>query len=205
MLILLTLFHGGPDDAAFEREALAHLDVVYRMARRLAGSAADAEDLVQETYLRAYRFFHQFERGTNCKAWLMRILHNVHVNAWQRRTRGPDRVSLDVAEDFFTFNAVADSAEPTPEQALMAGTWDHEVLKALDRLPEEFRTAVLLCDVQEMTYKDMADLLSVPIGTVRSRIARGRRLLQKTLAEYATAQGLVQRDSQNSFHRPLDA
>lgn len=180
------------DPAAFEREALTHMDAVYRVARRMTANDRDAEDLVQETYLRAFRFFHQFEPGTNCRAWLMRILHNVRITTWQRRTRAPATVSLDATEDFFLYSHLRESSsDPSPEDVVLAGTWDHEIRAALDRLPPEFRSVVVMCDVEELTYKEIARILGIPIGTVRSRLARGRRLLQRLLWDYLRERNLV--------------
>jgi RNA polymerase sigma-70 factor (ECF subfamily) len=183
------LFGSRPqaDPAAFEKEALVHMDVLFRTARRMTGSDKDAEDLVQETFTRAYRFWHQFQAGTNCRAWLMRILHNVHINFLQKKGRTPPPVSIEASEDFYLYGRLADgasTADPSPEQIIISEVWDHEILDALDRLPAEFREVLVLSDVEEMAYKDIATALNVPIGTVRSRLARGRRLMQKFLWDY---------------------
>lgn len=189
--MLLSLFGARPpvDDEAFHREAMPHFDSLFRTARRLAGNQRDAEDLVQETFLRAYRFFRQFEPGTNCRAWLMRILHNVHVNAWQKRSRAPASVSLESTEDYFLY-ARTDGG-PSAESVVLSGTTDAEILEALDRLPLEYRSVVVLADVEQLQYKEIASILDVPIGTVRSRLARGRRLLQKMLLDYGRERNLA--------------
>jgi len=173
-----------PDPDTFEREALVHLDALYRTARRLSGHDRDAEDLVQETYMRAFRFFHQFQPGTNCRAWLMRILHNVYINAFHRRSRAPLSVPLEGGDDYAGSARIADESQPGPEQQILDATWDTEIRDAMGRLPVEYRTVVLLSDVEELSYKEIASTLRIPIGTVRSRLARGRRLLQKTLFDY---------------------
>ena len=170
----------GPTDvrATFEAEALGHLDALYRAALHLTRSPADAEDLVQDTFVKAFRFAVQFERGTNLKAWLFTILHNTYRN--QRRAARRSTVDVD-SERVENSSAPADQWE-TPEQILMRGTVDADVQGALDSLPDPFRQAVWLRDVEEFSYLEMAQLLDVPLGTVMSRISRGRRLLYERLA-----------------------
>lgn len=179
---------------------MPHADAVYRAARLLCGNDRDAEDLAQEALLRAYRFFHSYQPGTNCRGWLMRILHNVYINDWNRRKRSPTPVSVDDVEEFFLYAHMRVDAPgtPGPEDQVMAGAWDHEIVAAFDRLPEEFRTAVLLCDVEELSYKDIAETLHVPIGTVRSRLARGRGMLRKLLYDYARERGAVESGADSS-------
>lgn len=170
----------GPTDvpAAFEAEALGHLDALYRAALHLTRSPADAEDLVQDTFVKAFRFAVQFERGTNLKAWLFTILHNTYRN--QRRAARRSTVDVD-SERVENSSAPADQWE-TPEQILMRGTVAADVQAALDSLPDPFRQAVWLRDVEEFSYLEMAQVLDVPLGTVMSRISRGRRLLYERLA-----------------------
>ncbi len=165
------------DRAAFEREALAQLDGLYGAAWRLTRNAADAEDLVQETYLKAFRFAHRFEPGTNLRAWLFTILHNTFRN--RRRDAGRDPVAVD--------SEVVERAAPTapaasPEQMLIRAALDADVQAAIDRLPPVFRDAVWLRDVEEFSYAEIARILDVPPGTVMSRISRGRRLLYAELS-----------------------
>ena len=157
----------------FAQEALSHIDSLYGTALRLTRRAADAEDLVQDTYLKAFRSAHQFARGTNLKAWLFTILHNTFRNARRHDGRNPVDVDSEVVE-----RAASDSPGAlSPEQILSRATLDADLQAALDDLPEAFRQAVWLRDVEELTYAEMADVLSVPIGTVMSRISRGRRAL----------------------------
>lgn len=161
------------DDEAFAQAALSHIDSLYGTALRLTRRAADAEDLVQDTYLKAFRSAHQFEPGTNLKAWLFTILHNTFRNARRHDGRNPVDVDSEAVE-----RAVGTGpSEQSPEQILTRATLDANLQAALDALPDAFRQAVWLRDVEELTYAEMAQVLDVPIGTVMSRISRGRRAL----------------------------
>ncbi len=164
----------GPE-TAFEREALACLDALYGTALRLTANPADAEDLVQDTYLKALRAEAQFTPGTNLKAWLFTILHNTFLNRRRRAVREPVALEPDEIE------RVASGAVETPETLLLRGTLDADLQAALDALPHAFREAVWLRDVEEFSYADIAKILEIPIGTVMSRISRGRRLLYERL------------------------
>jgi RNA polymerase sigma-70 factor (ECF subfamily) len=162
----------------FAREALSYVDSLYGTALRLTRRPADAEDLVQDTYLKAFRSSGQFKRGTNLKAWLFTILHNTFKNVLRHDGRNPVDVDSEVVEQ-----AAGDAAqEPTPEQILTRATLDADLQAALDDLPEAFRQAVWLRDVEELTYAEIAEVLDVPVGTVMSRISRGRRALYERLA-----------------------
>ncbi|MHB2018381.1 MAG: sigma-70 family RNA polymerase sigma factor [Candidatus Xenobia bacterium] len=175
------------DPESFEREALVHMPALYRTARRLTGNDKDAEDLVQETFLRAFRFWNQFEQGTNARAWLFKILHNVHINTYHQKTRNVAQVSLDGTEEFFLYNHLAEGEKQSdlnPEEEVLSRIWDTEVLEALEKLPHDFKVVVLLADVEEFSYKEIAEIVGCPIGTVRSRLARGRRALQRLLWDY---------------------
>ncbi len=175
------------DPESFEKEALIHMPALYRTARRLTGNDKDAEDLVQETYLRAFRFWNQFQSGTNARAWLFKILHNVHINSFHQKARNPAQVSLEGTEDFFLYNHLNDgggNGEKGPEEEVLSRIWDTEIKEALEKLPPEFKMVVLLADVEECSYKEIAEIMGCPIGTVRSRLARGRRALQKLLWDY---------------------
>jgi RNA polymerase sigma-70 factor (ECF subfamily) len=161
------------EDAQFAQEALSHLDSLYGTALRLTRRPPDAEDLVQDTYLKAFRSAHQFERGTNLKAWLFTILHNTYRNMRRHDGRNPVDVDSEAVD------RAADGAgdRDTPEQLLSRATLDADLQAALDALPEAFRQAVWLRDVEELSYAEIASVLDVPIGTVMSRISRGRRAL----------------------------
>ncbi len=174
--------------AAFEREALVHLDAVYRVALRLAGNPADAEDLVQETMLKAYRSWNQFQPGTNAKAWLLTILRNSFINEYRRRTRHPETVDVDTIEPFAVFEEIQDD---DPQGTFFDQIVDDEVLRAIDELPEAFRETVMLSDVEGLRYEEIAKMLDVPVGTVKSRLFRARRMLQAKLYRYAVDMGYI--------------
>jgi RNA polymerase sigma-70 factor, ECF subfamily len=176
---------------AFEAEAVPHLGRVYAAARRLARPGADAEDLVQETFLRAYRTYDNFTRGTDCRAWLLTILYSVFANRWRRLQREPTARPDDELERAADRDRTADDWEEPLLAAIGAGTWGTgaAVETALRSLSEEHRRAVLLVDVEELTYEEAATALECPIGTVRSRLSRARRRLAAQLATYARELG----------------
>ncbi len=183
--------HPVTDPILFESEMNPHLDALYRNAMRLTGNANDAEDLLQDTYLRAYRFFYQYQPGTNAKAWLFRIMNTVFLNEYRRKARQGETVSYDGLEDFYLYNRLVEdfSGNDRPEtdnpEKLVLEKLDIEAIeRAIAALPVEFRDTVALATVEEMSYQEIADALSIPVGTVRSRLSRGRKLLQKALWEY---------------------
>jgi len=181
--------------ARFERDALEFLDQMYSAALRMTRNPADAEDLVQETYLRAYRGFGGFREGTNLKAWLYKILTNTFINTYRAKKRRPDEVDLDDTEDFYLFRRLggleAAAANRTPESEVLDSIPDEVVKEALEALPEQFRMAVLLADVEGFSYKEIAEILDVPVGTVMSRLYRGRRLLEAAMLEFARDHGYL--------------
>ena len=178
----------------FETEALRYLDALYRTALRMTRSEADAEDLVQETYIRAFRFRDQFTLGTNMKAWLFRILTNTFINTYRRKVAQPEVTDLEGVDESSLYRRMADeraaSSSPDPEAELLSRVVDSEVTDALEELPEKFRTAVLL-DVEGFSYKEIAEMLGIPIGTVMSRLHRGRKFLQKRLYDLARERGIA--------------
>ena len=179
-------------EARFEAEALPLLQGLYSAAFRLTRNAADAEDLVQETFLRAYRGFHQFEPGTNLKAWLYRILMNTFINTYRKKQREPQTVSDDEIEDWYLYSKMTEQgAEPSAEAEVIESLPDEDVQEALSSLPEQFRIAVLLADVEGFSYKEIAEITGVPIGTVMSRLHRGRKALEKRLWDVVRERGLV--------------
>ena len=188
----------------FETEALSFLDALYRTALRMTRSEAEAEDLVQEAYIRAFRFRHQFTPGTNLKAWLFRILTNTFINQYRRKAARPDTTELDDVEESILYRHMRDvspgSASPDPEAELIDNTLSSEVKDALEALPEKFRTTLLL-DVEGFSYKEIAEVLDIPIGTVMSRLHRGRKFLQKRLYDLARDHGIV---AARAMPRPAD-
>lgn len=181
--------------ASIEEEALQQVDSLYRTALRMTRNPQDAEDLVQETYYRAFRSAHQFQPGTNLRAWLFKILTNSFINQYRKRARNPQSTSLDDVEDFYLYNHLVDSGvQPDsidPEATVIDRFAEADVIQALEQLPLEFRQVVLLADVEGFAYKEIADIVGIPVGTVMSRLHRGRRRLQKQLWDYAVASGYL--------------
>lgn len=179
-------------DERFERDALPLMPELYAAAMRLTRNPDDAGDLLQETYLRAYRGFAGFEEGTNLRAWLYRILMNAFINIYRKRQREPQTVSDDDVEDWYLYDRLGGrEAEPSAEAKVLENIPDEDVQEALASLPDNFRLAVLLADVDGFSYKEIADILDVPIGTVMSRLHRGRRALEKRLWDVVRERGLV--------------
>ena len=178
----------------FEAEALTFLDALYRTALRMTRSEADAEDLVQETYIKAFRAREQFTPGTNLKAWLFRILTNTFINTYRRRQTQPEFTELDDVDEFSLYRRMSDlktsSNAGDPESEFLNAIVDTEVKDALAELPEKFRSVVLL-DVEGFSYKEIAEMLDIPIGTVMSRLHRGRKFLQKRLLDLAQERGIA--------------
>ena len=178
------------DRVRFEEEALQLSDQVYQVARRLAGSREEAEDLVQETYARAFRAWRSFEPGTNLRAWLFRILTNLNIDRGRRSQRSPDMQPLEET-DYFLYNKLEESTSDanTDERRVVERLSQNDAVAALADLPHDFRDVVLLVDLADFTYSDAAQILDIPIGTVMSRLHRGRRILKRSLAESAVEDG----------------
>ena len=172
----------------FEAVALAHIDSVYRFALYMSKNKSNAEDLVQDTYLKAYRFFDKFEAGTNCKAWLLTILRNTFINTIYRDSGHPQTIYLPEMEEHGR-ELLADS---DTEGEVFKNLLDDDITAAINILPAEYKTAILLADIEGLSYKEIADIMDCPIGTVMSRLHRGRRLLRERLYNYAVRYGYVE-------------
>lgn len=182
----------GTLEERFEREALPLMADLYAAALRLTRNPADAEDLIQEAYLRAFRGFSGFRPGTNLRAWLYRILMNTFINSYRKRQREPQTVSDDQVEEWYLYDRLArEGAGASAEAEVLESLPDEDVQAALESLPEQFRVAVLLADVEGFSYREIAEMLGVPIGTVMSRLHRGRRALERALWEAVRERGLV--------------
>jgi len=180
-------------NARFEATALPYLDQLYSAALRMTRNPADAQDLVQETFVKAFAAFHQFEEGTNLKAWLYRILTNTYINIYRKRQREPQQTMTDEIDDWSLAKAMGHTSAGlrSAETEALDHLPDSAVKDALAGLPEDFRLAVYLADVEGFSYKEIADIMGTPIGTVMSRLHRGRKALQKALFSYAAERGLV--------------
>ena len=187
------------DQATFAEAAMPLMDQLFAAARRMTRNAADAEDLVQETYLKAYRGYDRFEEGSNLKAWMYRILTNSYINRYRAKQRRPDESDLSDVEDMYLYRRLSgENSEigASAEDAFLNSVTDDAVKAAIEAIPENFRIAVLLADVEGFAYKEIAEILEIPIGTVMSRIHRGRKALEKQLHEYAGERNLLPDDEE---------
>ena len=183
------------DQAQFADVAMEYMPSLYSAALRMTRSSADAEDLVQETYLKAYRAYDRFQEGTNLKAWLYKILTNTFINSYRAKQRRPQLSDVEDVEDLYLFRRLGGAegamAGRSAEDEVIDLFTDTEVKEALESLPDTFRMAVLLADVEGFSYKEIAEIMDVPVGTVMSRLHRGRKALQKALMEFGRERGLV--------------
>ncbi len=181
----------------FEREAIPHMDALLRSGLRMTKNEKDAEDLVQETMVKAYRFWDKFEKGSNCRAWLFRIMTNIFINEYRSKSRSPMSISTDDVDDNFLYGQLASGGtNDTPEQALFAKIFDNDVKNAIDKLPDDFRMVIVLSFLEGFSYQEIADITDLQLGTVKSRLHRGRKLLQKELYDYAIQNGFIKGNSQ---------
>ena len=177
---------------AFEKEALPHMDALYRTALRMTKNNNDAEDLVQEAYVKAYRFWDRFEPGSNCRAWLFKIMTNIFINDYRSKSRSPMSVNVDEIDASFLYGQLAATApSDNPEKELFAKIFDDDVKRAIEGLPEDFRLVVVLSFLEGFSYQEIADIADLQLGTVKSRLHRGRKLLQKALYDYAIKNGYI--------------
>lgn len=173
----------------FDAEAMPHMNLLHNYAYKMTSNQLDADDLLQETYLRAFRFFDKFERGTNCKAWLFRIMKNLFINKYRKNQKEPGKVDYGEIENFFD-NIRSEKIDSTDlQQKVFSNLLDDDLTNALNSLQDDFKTVVILCDLEGLSYEEIADFVQCPIGTVRSRLHRGRKMLQQKLYNYAKKRG----------------
>ncbi|MFA7421002.1 MAG: sigma-70 family RNA polymerase sigma factor [Melioribacteraceae bacterium] len=184
--------------ADFEREAVPHMNAVYNFALRMTGDEDDANDLVQETYLKAFRFFDKFEKGTNCKAWLFRIMKNSYINDYRKAVKEPNKVDYEDVQNFYENIKPNEIDSRHYEQDAFSNLLDDEITNVLSALPEDFRTAIILSDIEGFTYEEIADFVDIPVGTVRSRLHRARKMLYAQLYDYAKDKGYVNKKKEKS-------
>ncbi len=177
----------------FEAEAIPHKEALYNFALKMTNDLDDADDLVQETYLKAFRYFDKFERGTNCKAWLFSIMRNTFINEYRRVQKQPNKVDYDDVQNFFETIKETEVKYQHVVGDAYSNTLDDEVTNAIAALPQDFQTIILLSDVEGFTYEEIAEFLSCPIGTVRSRLHRARKMLYSKLYDYAYKTGYVEK------------
>jgi len=177
---------------AFDAETVPHLDALYRTALRMTKNVNDAEDLVQETYVKAYRFWDKFEPGSNARAWLFKIMTNVFINEYRSKSRSPVAVNVDELDDSFLYGQLATTTPgDNPERQLAAKIFDEDVKRAIENLPDDFRLVVVLSFIEGFSYQEIAEIADLQLGTVKSRLHRGRKLLQKELLDYAIKNGFI--------------
>jgi RNA polymerase sigma-70 factor, ECF subfamily len=181
----------------FEREAVPHMDALYNFALKMTGDSDDANDLLQETYLKAFRFFDKFEKGTNCKAWLFSIMKNTFINTYRKQSKEPDKVDYEDVENFYENIKASSTDDAHLEKEIFDNLLDDELSEAIAGLPEDFRTVILLCDIEGYSYEEIADFVDIPVGTVRSRLHRARKMMYTKLYKYAENKGYMDKKETN--------
>lgn len=180
-------------DRIFSKEFLPHMDALYNFAFHLTTDEDDSNDLVQETFLKAYRFIESYQQGTNAKAWLFKILKNGFINDYRRRSKQPSKVDYDEVVSYHDTDDESHVEYLDLRQELFQGMLGDEVTRALNELPVDFKTIILLCDIEEFSYEEIAKIIDIPIGTVRSRLHRARNILKEKLREYARQEGFKEK------------
>lgn len=176
------------------------MDALYRTALRMTKNANDAEDLVQETFVKAYRFWDRFEPGSNCRAWLFKIMTNIFINDYRSKSRTPTPVNVDDIDDSYLYNYLAGTqSESNPEQQFLSKVFDDDVRQAIEELPDDFRVVVILSFLEGFSYQEIAEIVGLQLGTVKSRLHRGRKLLQKQLLDYAVRNGYIKESNKNEL------
>ena len=178
-------------DALFKKEMVPHMSLLYNFAIRTTGNADDAKDLLQDTFLKAYRFIEKYEKGTNAKAWLFRIMKNSFINDYRKSSRAPDQVNYDEIAEYYDLVREKTSDGNDLRQQVFDNLLDDEVVAAMESLTEEFRTIIILSDLEGLTYEEIAEILNIPLGTVRSRLHRARKVMQKKLRAFAVKNGYI--------------
>ena len=181
-------------DLLYQKEMVPHMDLLYHFALRTTGGADDAKDLLQETYLKAYRFIDKYEQGTNAKAWLFRIMKNSFINNYRKTSRAPEQVDYDAIEDYYELVRDQTLEGNDMRKQFYNDLLEDEVVKAMDSITEEFRTIIILSDLEGLTYEEISEMLDIPLGTVRSRLHRARKNLQVKLRKFAIAKGYLSKE-----------
>ena len=176
----------------FEREAVPHMDALHNFALKLTNDDDDANDLLQETFMRAFRFFDKFEKGTNCKAWLFRIMKNLYINMYKKKTSGPVKVDYEEIENYYENIKPSYTEDAHLEKEIFDNLLNDEIQEAISTLPDDFRTVIILSDIEGFTYEEIAEFVDCPVGTVRSRLHRARKMLFVKLHKYALKRGYIE-------------
>ncbi len=175
----------------FQREMVPHMSLLYNFALRTTGNVDDAKDLLQDTYVKAYRFIDKYERGTNAKAWLFRIMKNSFINDYRRQARTPEQVDYDEIQDYYDLVKKHSDDSNDLRSQFFKNMLDDDIVKAMESLTEEFRTIIILSDLEGLTYEEIAEVLEIPLGTVRSRLHRARKVMQQKLRKFAIREGYI--------------
>jgi RNA polymerase sigma-70 factor (ECF subfamily) len=181
----------------FEREAIPHMDALHNFALKLTNDEDDANDLLQETFMRAFRFFDKFEKGTNCKAWLFRIMKNLYINMYKKKSSGPVKVDYEDVENYYENVKPSNTEDSHLEKEIFDNLLSDEIQDAISSLPDDFRTVIILSDIEGFSYEEIAEFVDCPVGTVRSRLHRARKMLFVKLQSYAQNRGYMEKPEEN--------